>query len=551
MNPAGESLRAGSIGLVSSEPRVFATVDHGTASIAVSLVGWLGGRWCFLGSTAGPAATGEDILLERLRGRVAAADAELAGLCGLAAPEALADVARLTTRTAAPPLIVVAAATDRVLAPLAEDASAAGWRVVPVAIDGAGILGVATALADPTVDAVLAATGDPPGADERGLIAELGSLVAGAAGRRPDLPIVLAGALAEQRGTAGARVAHDRPGRTILVPSGPPDGGARLRALLDELRGAADDGRRAMAVAAASLAEVMQRRVEVIEIGQSAGFRAAASWAPGDDAPVVVSATVAAGALVPHEDEDAVVDGVFGWLTVPIDRLRVRDRLRELVLAPWGDLAGDGALLRLAAARAAVVRLVAATPEIDELPAPDLLVVSGGAWSVAPGPAIALAIADSARRPGVRALGLDHARLLAPLGTIEDPAERLGVMADLRDELLVPLGSVLMPAGFHGGRAAGRLTALRPEGSIELDLVPGGLELVDLPPGELAVVELQFRDPVDLGRPGRRFAVEVTGGLGGLLVDLRDIPLRLPDRPERRRELLAAWQAAVWPGING
>ena len=72
--------------------------------------------------------------------------------------------------------------------------------------------------------------------------------------------------------------------------------------------------------------------------------------------------------------------------------------------------------------------------------------------------------------------------------------------------------------------------------------MPGGLELVDLPPGERATAEFQFRDTVSLGGRGRRFAVEVAGGLGGLLVDLRDVPLRLPDRAERRRELLDAWQ---------
>jgi hypothetical protein len=40
----------------------------------------------------------------------------------------------------------------------------------------------------------------------------------------------------------------------------------------------------------------------------------------------------------------------------------------------------------------------------------------------------------------------------------------------------------------------------------------------------------------------------VAGGLGGLLVDLRDVPLRLPDRADRRQELLAAWQEALWAG---
>ncbi len=40
----------------------------------------------------------------------------------------------------------------------------------------------------------------------------------------------------------------------------------------------------------------------------------------------------------------------------------------------------------------------------------------------------------------------------------------------------------------------------------------------------------------------------MTGGLGGLLVDLRDVPLRLPERADRRRDLLAAWQGALWAG---
>ena len=48
-----------------------------------------------------------------------------------------------------------------------------------------------------------------------------------------------------------------------------------------------------------------------------------------------------------------------------------------------------------------------------------------------------------------------------------------------------------------------------------------------------------------LGGRGRHFAIDVTGGLGGLLVDLRDVPLRLPDRADLRIELLEAWQAAV------
>ena len=94
----------------------------------------------------------------------------------------------------------------------------------------------------------------------------------------------------------------------------------------------------------------------------------------------------------------------------------------------------------------------------------------------------------------------------------------------------------------------GRL-ALRGEGDVqpELDLTAGAVHLVDLPPGRRAIADISFRDAVDLGVRARHFAVPVVGGLGGLLVDLRDVPLRLPSRPDRRREQIAAWQRPLWP----
>ena len=59
-----------------------------------------------------------------------------------------------------------------------------------------------------------------------------------------------------------------------------------------------------------------------------------------------------------------------------------------------------------------------------------------------------------------------------------------------------------MPAGLRAGKPIGRIAVRASVGETELELVPGGLELVDLPPGERAVVELRFRDPVVLGAEG-------------------------------------------------
>jgi hypothetical protein len=534
---------------VSSPTRVLATVDRGTATTAVALIGRAGGRFRLLGSTAGPSGVPAKVLLERVRRRVAAADETLAQLLHIDRTGSAADLPRLTCTTAPPPELAVIAATERVLQPLATVAQMAGWHVRPLVIDGAEILKVATALADRRVDAILAGAAEPPGADERSLIGELGALVAATTERRPDLVAVLAGGLAVPGGRTEALFRADRPGPTVLAPSPTDAEGEPLRALLDSLRGGDDDGRRALAVATGSLATVLRRRIELLEIGQTGGSRVLANWQPGAGA-AVHKAAVARAALLPRPFMDQDLDDVIGWLPITLDRLRTRDRLREMATAPWGDAAGDGAVLRMAAVRAAAERLLHATAMFDQLPAPDLVVASGGAWLAGPATAAALAVADIARRPGSRAVGLDHARVLAPIGTMADEEERVRLLADLRDDVLVPLGTVVMAAGLRSSKSVGVVTVHGSDGPVQADLVPGGIDLVDVPPGEHAMVELSFRDPVDVGVRARHLALEVTGGLGGLVVDLRDVPLRLPGRLETRRDLLASWQTAVWPGLD-
>ena len=178
----------------------------------------------------------------------------------------------------------------------------------------------------------------------------------------------------------------------------------------------------------------------------------------------------------------------------------------------------------------------------------DLVVGAGGAWSAVPGPAAAHIVADVVRRPGAVQVAIDHARLLGPIGTIADDEERDALVADLARGPAPPARDhrdAARPAAEPAGRAASpRDRRLRRS---EIELVAGGLTLVDLPPGARGTAELAFRGTPELGPRGRRFRVAVSGGLAGLLVDLRDIPLRLPERPDRRRELLGTWERALWP----
>ena len=539
---------------MTADPRAFLALDLGAATSSAALIGRVAHRWRLVGSLSVPASSDAEALAVELIRRVAAADPALAAAIGLAGDDGAVDAAavsaflpRLVARSAPARTILVTAVSERAVGPLVDAARKTGWRTTQATLDGSDALALTVRLLDPAIDVLLVGAGDPPGADERRQLDDLAAIVAGVVARRSDLTVILAGAMAERLERIEA-TGGERTGELLLGPAaaaGDPPGSA-LRELLDEIRGGPDDPRRAAGRAVGALADVLDRRIELIEIGFDGGLRATAGPGIGGTDAVPTVSIVADACLVPPESSDEIVDRVLAWSTMPLDRHRLRDRLRELRLWPWSGIAGDGARLRLAAARAALTILVEATPEQSVLPAPDLVVVSGGAFAVAPGPAVALAIADVLRRPGAVALAQDHARLLGTLGVIPDPIERRQALLDLVDDVLAPLGSIVIPGGIRAGASAGRMTVHAGTGSSETNLVPGGLEVVDLPPGEAATAEFQFRDSVRLGTRGRKFAVDVSGGLGGLLIDLRDVPLRLPERMDRRRELLDAWQESLW-----
>jgi len=534
---------------VTSEPRAFLALDAGAATTVAALIGRVGGRWRLIGSLAMPSGANAEGVIAVLGERAIAADPALAAALDLR-PGGAVDLPRLEVASHAPRWLAVVAASERVLAPLVATASRSGWRTVSGSAETTDPLAMSTMLLDASVSGVLVGAGDPPSADERRALGELAALIAAAAERRPELTVILAGGMAEHLGAFGDVGA--RPGEVVLGPAaqrGHPAG--PLSDLLIAIALPPADARRALGAGAVALAEVLDRRVDVVEIGYDAGTRVSAAPGIGGAAPVLDLAVVPTAALAPPEPDDGVIDRVGLWSTWGADRHRLRDRMRELRIAPWSDATGEGVTLRMAAARAALGRLAEWTPEWADRAAADLVVATGGAWAVAPAPTVALALADVLRRPGAGQFALDHARILAPLGSIPDPDERRAMILDLVDDILAPLGTFVTPAGMRLGRSAGSVVVRGAGGSTELDLMPGGLALVDLPPGTSAVAEFRFRDRVRLGARGRHFAIDVTGGLGGLVVDLRDVPLRLPDRADLRGELLESWQTALVSGRDG
>ena len=534
-------------------PNALVVVDAGAATTAVALLGRPTDRWRLLGSLAAPAGVAAEELLAVLGARVRAADPALAASIGLQ-PEAIDDLPRLESTSSPPRTLAVIGASRRSVALLEAVATRTGWRVEGASTETHDPREMTELAMRADVSAILVSAGDPPGPDERAALDDLAGLTAAVARRRPDLQILIGPSLRQRQSwIEGFDDATGDPARIVDAPAigtrKLPDEG--LRVLLDGLLADPRDGRHALRSSAASLADLLDRRIEILDVGHNAGTRVVAEPGTAGNDPVAVAVTLARGALVPPDPDEALVDQVLSWTTGSLDRHRMGDRLRDLRAEPWSDPTGDGARLRLAAGRAALGRIVAATPDLSSAPPADLTIVSGGCFAVAPAPEIALAVADMVRRAGATQLASDPARLLGPIGTIEDPAERRTLLADVAGDLLVPLGSIVLAAGLGARRDdgnVGRLTLEHDGTTSRHQLAAGELAFLDLPPGAPASAIFEFREPARLGRRTRRVAVDVSGGIAGLLVDLRDIPLRLPERRDRRRAILAAWSAVAWPG---
>jgi hypothetical protein len=538
------------------EPLAFFTLDRGTATTAAALIGRVGGRFRLLGHATRPAGSDIELLLEHLVRRAIEADSG-----SVPDPDGWHGWARLEVATPVAGRILLAAATERRLEQLEVAAANAGWDVVArVTPDRTDALAATAAALSPELIVAALAGGDPIGADEREILPDLAALLGAVLREREDVLCLLSGGAGEQAAAFPAD-------RLVLGPPTDPTPaavGTPLRSLLEDLArrrlpltgdgATGSDGRAAFRVAITSLAALLERRIEGVDIGHSGGSRVLANIdGPRGDLRRADAALVPRNALT----DDRAVDEILRWSPIRADAFELRDRVRNLRRYPWRDAGGDGARLRLAAARAALARLDSAwqlADDTDGRPAStgaDLLVASGGPFDVAPPPAVALALADTLRRPGGIGLFHDHARILAPLGTLESEADRRRLLADLLDDALVPLGSAIIASGLRPGRHAGTVRVTSDGSTSELELVPGAVQLVDLPPGLAATVELETREGVFLGVRSKRVALDVVGGLGGLLVDTRDIPLRLPERAERRRELLDAWQRPLWLGSDG
>jgi hypothetical protein len=577
---------------VSRQPRAFFALDFGSATTSAGLIGHAGGRWRLLAHVAAPAAVEVDAILLDVLERIEEADRELLAFVGgqdePSAQSLVESLARLESHSPKPRRIAVLAGSRRQRRRLEDLAMRAGWLVVGGSADADDTLALSRLVLSPHTHAVLLGADANPAGDEKRYLPMLAALVAAAAQRRPELAVVLAGGAAtteeEFRGTGEHDHLADTEAGDVAAEEGEPDeadeagdarwlanniasahysvllapdgesglpAGSALQQVLEGLRAATGESRLAVARSIRSLSLLMDCSIEAVEIGLDGGMRCRAEpVGPAHRTVMSSHIELASASYAPEELTDEIIDQVYSWSTIAFDRVRLSDRLRDLRTTPWGEADGEGALLRLAGAKAAVERLVAATPEISAREMPDVLIAAGGIWASTPPSVVALAMADLIRRPGVSRLACDQARLLGPLGVIGDEDERQMMLKDLLPDVLLPLGSLVLPAGIRQGRSAGRMRVLGATANSDIDLQPGGIWAIELPPGQTAKADMSFKDQVRLGERGHRFSFDVEGGLGGLFVDLRDIPLRLPDRADQKRATWESWQRAMWPEID-
>jgi len=181
----------------------------------------------------------------------------------------------------------------------------------------------------------------------------------------------------------------------------------------------------------------------------------------------------------------------------------------------------------------------------DLLPKLHLIVGGGGVLANVPsyGQA-ALIMLDALQPVGVSGLALDKVGLVAPLGAVAMVSPQAAAQTMGRDALL-NLGTVVAPVGTtrEGEVALTFKIEYDDERSLEVEVSYGSLEVIPLPSGHAATLELRptRRFDVGLGVKGQAGTTKVEGGVIGIIIDARGRPLPIAEEPEEQRERMQRW----------
>jgi hypothetical protein len=179
-------------------------------------------------------------------------------------------------------------------------------------------------------------------------------------------------------------------------------------------------------------------------------------------------------------------------------------------------------------------------PGDHSLPLIEPIVGSGAVLTRAPRPGqAALMLLDALEPIGITQLLLDVYGLMPTLG-VAAVASPLAAAEAIENNGLYVLGTVVVPvSSARAGEVILGVTMSYPEhGDIEVEVAAGTLEVLPLPLGQTASVQLRPRHGIDIGRgPGRGGPpIKAHGGAVGLIIDARGRPLTFSSNPGIRRQ---------------
>ncbi len=241
----------------------------------------------------------------------------------------------------------------------------------------------------------------------------------------------------------------------------------------------------------------------------------------------------------------AGIEQLLQWLPMEIEPDAARQYWLNHMLHPAAiPVTRDDARLLQAAARAALAT-TARESHLD-LSGIDLLLLSGRAFAANSNlGALALLALDALEPVGIFTLAVDTLGLAQAFGALAALNPTAAASAIERDGFLT-LGTVIAPISkSREGQIDLRVQVhTEASGTMNLDVAHGSLELVPLPAGQKATIEVRPSRGVDLGRKHTGtgvFKAQVEGGAVGLIIDARGRPIGLPMDAERRRAQVQKW----------
>jgi hypothetical protein len=254
--------------------------------------------------------------------------------------------------------------------------------------------------------------------------------------------------------------------------------------------------------------------------------------------------------------EERGLEAITRWLPEPLSEHDVRGLVvnKQVHPASIPQVSRELWLEQAVAREAICATLEIARPGWDSgaaqrssgvMPLCDTIVISGGVLTQAPRPGQAvLMVLDALQPVGVSTFVLDTYGLAPALGSVA-AVKPIAAVEALDAGGFTNLATVVTPVGeARPGESVLQLQiSYQDEGELSAEVKYGDLEVLPLPLGQEAVLELRPRRGFDVGLGGRGKSGKrrVSGGLAGLIIDARGRPIVLPRDREERQARMQQW----------